>query len=269
MSVEQMARVWNLDLAPNKRLVLLAYADHADDEGDSVFPSLAKIAYKTGYSRDQVRRISKELAADNLMTRVEDARHNRGVEYRLTLERGSKLPPFRPRGGGANDPSGVGAPMPPEPPVEPSVEPPNDSSSNDSESAAASAAPSNREVSKQTKQEGVRELMERVSAATDRGAVVHSPTERERKDFGFQYDQARKDGRDRDTRLLALDYMVAKAAGEIENEPKAWCGYRTALDRVIEGWKPKTPLKAVKNPEHERMVEENERLEAELLRGIA
>lgn len=35
MSVKQMALVWDLDLPPNKRLVLLAYADHADDDGDN------------------------------------------------------------------------------------------------------------------------------------------------------------------------------------------------------------------------------------------
>jgi DNA-binding MarR family transcriptional regulator len=118
-----MGIVWELDLAPNKRLVLLAYADHADDEGANVYPSLARIAHKTGYSRDQVRRISKELAADGLMVKVQDATHNRGAEYRLHLERGSKLPPLKKRGGVANDPSGVGAPMPPEPSVEPSVTP--------------------------------------------------------------------------------------------------------------------------------------------------
>ncbi len=123
MSVKQMGMVWELDLAPNHRLVLLAYADHADECGNNIFPSLARIAHKTGYSRDQVRRISKELKDAGLMELVEQATHNRPAEYRLTLERGRRLQPLTPRGGGANDPSGVGAPVPPEPSVEPSVEP--------------------------------------------------------------------------------------------------------------------------------------------------
>ena len=28
--------------------------------------------------------------------------------------------------------------------------------------------------------------------------------------------------------------MVAKAAGEVEDTPKAWCSFRTALDRVLD-----------------------------------
>jgi hypothetical protein len=131
VSVKQMALVWELDLAPNKRLVLLAYADHADEHGNNVFPSLARIAHKTGYSRDQVRRISRELNDDQLMELVAPATSTKPAEYSLTLERGSKLPPLTPRRvgadnpspPGANDPSGVGAPVPPEPSLEPSGKP--------------------------------------------------------------------------------------------------------------------------------------------------
>lgn len=133
MSVEQMGEVWKLDLAPNKRLVLLAYADHADDDGDNVYPSLGRVAHKTGYSRDQVRRISKELAEDGLMEPVsqDDPDNNKPRRWRLTLENGTKTPPFKARRGGgnmqpptpsppgANDPPGAGAPVPPEPSVEP------------------------------------------------------------------------------------------------------------------------------------------------------
>ncbi|MDP9475442.1 MAG: helix-turn-helix domain-containing protein [Actinomycetota bacterium] len=98
MSVKQMALVWELDLAPNKRLVLLAYADHADDDGDNVFPSLARVAHKTGYSVDQVRRISRELAADGLMEKVEEGVGRGNTHrYKLTLEKGSKTPPFEPK----------------------------------------------------------------------------------------------------------------------------------------------------------------------------
>ncbi len=90
-----MAVVWKLDLPPNKKLVLLAYADHADDEGNNVFPSLPRVAHKTGYSKDQVRRISRDLRTDGLMELVQQA-HGRGhpARYRLTLEKGIKLQPF-------------------------------------------------------------------------------------------------------------------------------------------------------------------------------
>ncbi len=123
MSVKQMALVWDLDLAPNKRLVLLAYADHADDDGDNVFPSLGRVAHKTGYSVDQVRRLSRELAADGLMELAEKGVGRGNTHrYRLTLEKGSKLPAFKPKSEKvaesqekvASRPEKV-APMPPEP----------------------------------------------------------------------------------------------------------------------------------------------------------
>jgi hypothetical protein len=128
MSVKQMALVWELDLPANKKFILLAYADHADEDGEHVFPSLGRIAHKTGYSRDQVRRISKDLKDAGLMELVKDATPTQAAEYRLLLEGGGKLPPLRKRGVandpprvGANDPSRVGAPVLPEPSVEPSV----------------------------------------------------------------------------------------------------------------------------------------------------
>lgn len=139
MSVRQMAIVWGLDLQPNKRLVLLAYADHAHDDGSHVFPSLGRIAYKTGYSKDQARRISRQLVDEGLMQLVREATATHPAEYRLTLENGEDLPPFKPKNnpdkpGGlqsatppqsatprvADDPSPPGASVPPEPPVQPS-----------------------------------------------------------------------------------------------------------------------------------------------------
>lgn len=90
-----MALVWDLDLPPNKRLVLLAYADHADDDGGSVFPSLGRVAHKTGYSIDQVRRLSRDLVKDNLMEKIgEGTGRGNTHEYRLTLEKGTKLQGF-------------------------------------------------------------------------------------------------------------------------------------------------------------------------------
>ncbi len=135
MSVKQMSLAWDLDLPANQKYVLLAYADHAHDDGSHVFPSLARIAHKTGYSRDQIRRVSKELRESGLMELVREATPTHPAEYQLTLERGSNLPPLHPpRGRGANatprvanDPPGVGVQMPPEPSVrtikEPSVAP--------------------------------------------------------------------------------------------------------------------------------------------------
>lgn len=129
MSVKQMGMVWDLELRSNKKFVLLAYADHANDDGSGVFPTYRRVAHKTGYSREQVRRITRELVAEGLMEKVAEATpYGRGAEYQLCPERGVNLPPLDaergdtkiPTGGGQYDPSPRGTPMTPEPSGEPS-----------------------------------------------------------------------------------------------------------------------------------------------------
>lgn len=61
LSIMQMGPVWYTDaLAPNQRLVAMALADFADDVG-RCWPSMQRVADKTGYSRRQTSRIIKEL----------------------------------------------------------------------------------------------------------------------------------------------------------------------------------------------------------------
>lgn len=62
-----MGKVWDLDLPHNQLLVLLALADHADHEGNNVYPSLGLVAWKTGYSEQQVRRILKLLVESGIL----------------------------------------------------------------------------------------------------------------------------------------------------------------------------------------------------------
>lgn len=82
------------------------------------------------------------------------------------------------------------------------------------------------------------QLMDKVKEAKASGASIATPTDSERKTTGSMAKVAiESDGYELDTCLSALDYMVAKAAGQIEGEPKAWCGFRTALDRVDQGWR--------------------------------
>jgi hypothetical protein len=99
MSVQQMALVWGLKLPHNQAWILMAYADHADQDGDHVHPSIGKIAWKTGYSSRQVQRIVKDLEAKGLMELVRYRKGGRGVFplYRLTLEKGDKKSPFKKR----------------------------------------------------------------------------------------------------------------------------------------------------------------------------
>jgi len=61
MSVKMMGLVWDLDLEPNRKFVLLAYADHADHKGKNIFPAIQTIANKTNYHERSVQRITREL----------------------------------------------------------------------------------------------------------------------------------------------------------------------------------------------------------------
>lgn len=121
MSVKQMGQVWDLDLPPLRKLVLLALADHADHDGERIYPSVGRIAYKTGLSHRQVQYELKALRDnDNLIVLVRKG-GGRGnpSEYKLDLEKGEQLAPFNPkRVHGVRE---KGAHRAPEPSIEPST----------------------------------------------------------------------------------------------------------------------------------------------------
>jgi len=67
MSVKVMGAVWDLEIGPKEKFVLLAYADHANHEGESIYPAIASIARKTSYSERSVQRITRELENKGLL----------------------------------------------------------------------------------------------------------------------------------------------------------------------------------------------------------
>lgn len=77
MSVKIMGIVWDLDLPQNEKFVLLAYADHADHDGRNIFPAIATIAKKTGYSERSVQRTTKELEEKGYL--IADGKGPRGT----------------------------------------------------------------------------------------------------------------------------------------------------------------------------------------------
>lgn len=86
VSAKIMGRVWDLDLARPQQTVLLALADHADHEGGNVFPSVALVAWKTGYSYRQVQRILRTLEDDELIVCVVDPGDHRPAEFVIELD---------------------------------------------------------------------------------------------------------------------------------------------------------------------------------------
>lgn len=133
--------------------------------------------------------------------------------------------------------------------------------------ADASDPPEDGEEKNQPKERpgafGCRELMERVEAARGRGAKVHDPPDIA--NYG-RFFANRFKRHEVETLLFTLDFLVAKASGEVDGEPKAWCGFDTALDHVTEGgWRPKrTTERTEADLERLRAFdEETERLLAE------
>ena len=98
MSVKIMAQVWELELSHNVQSILLALADHADDDG-YCYPSVGRLAWKTGYGVRQVQRTLKYLRDGGLAVptgSVAGGRHNTTV-YKLHPSAGRQKPPFQPR----------------------------------------------------------------------------------------------------------------------------------------------------------------------------
>jgi len=109
-SVRVMAQVWELDLPEAQKFVLLAFADHANDDG-LCFPSIPRIAWKCGFSVRQVQRITAILRKVGLLSAPKGI--SRGgfsshtTHYQVCPERGDKLSPFVPGGGDKRSGHGV------------------------------------------------------------------------------------------------------------------------------------------------------------------
>ena len=70
MSIFQMSKVWTMqNLEPGEKLVLLAVADFADDEGRA-WPSIPTLAKKSSLSEDTVRRKLRKLVHAGTLTMV-------------------------------------------------------------------------------------------------------------------------------------------------------------------------------------------------------
>ena len=85
MSAKVSGAVWDLELPHNEKLVLLAMADHADHNGNNVYPSLRLIAWKTDYDERQVRRIVDILETKGVLV-VCERRLGHTTVYSINLQ---------------------------------------------------------------------------------------------------------------------------------------------------------------------------------------
>ena len=88
MSIRLMSQVWESGLNRQQKSIALAYADHAEDDGTGIYPSLNRMEYNTSYTRRSVQTITKELVDLGVLVFVGQG-YKSVNEYRMDE---SKLP---------------------------------------------------------------------------------------------------------------------------------------------------------------------------------
>jgi len=96
MSVKQMSLVWEHQFEKDEQAIMLAMADHASHLGDSIFPSVALLQWKTGYSERHIRRVISRLRKRNLLVVVRKASQHRPNEYKIDWSKAETKKAFRP-----------------------------------------------------------------------------------------------------------------------------------------------------------------------------
>ena len=91
MSIKLMSVVWELDLPPGEKLVLLALADQANDEGTHCWPSVATIAKRSGQNERTVRRALRNLETKGHLT----CNERRGTSTNYVVHPGHHAPPVK------------------------------------------------------------------------------------------------------------------------------------------------------------------------------
>jgi hypothetical protein len=93
VSAKISGKVWDADLPHAEAFVLLALADHADHNGENIYPGVGLIAWKTGYSDRQVQRIMESLIAKGIL--IPYGHHKNGqTMYKIDLSQAKKKPPY-------------------------------------------------------------------------------------------------------------------------------------------------------------------------------
>jgi hypothetical protein len=90
--------VYEYEFKHGEQAVLLAMADHAQDDGSDCYPSIGRVAWKIGYGERQVKRVIKDLRKRNILIEVAPPRQHRPTEYRINLSAATPKSPFKSRG---------------------------------------------------------------------------------------------------------------------------------------------------------------------------
>lgn len=102
-----MAKVWTIDCGEGetgraRQHILMALADHANDEG-YCYPSSAYVAWKTGYSEKQVKRIEADLVNEGIIRIAQDYTPTTPRVYQLKLDKVKSKPAYQRKPSGRGD----------------------------------------------------------------------------------------------------------------------------------------------------------------------
>ena len=119
MSLQVMSTVFHKELPPNKKWLMVALADWANDEhGFLIWASQETIASKTGFSVRNLRRLIDGILEDGLLVEVEVATNRLPAVYQIDLQKLDSLPDCQAdkmSGGGTKRPPWTGRNVPPGP----------------------------------------------------------------------------------------------------------------------------------------------------------
>ena len=90
MSLPGIEWAWRIQVSPTQKLVALALADHANEECEC-WPSLGRIAQRTGLSKTAIKEAMNALERAQLVIRNRDS--GRRTRYRLNLINGQQTRP--------------------------------------------------------------------------------------------------------------------------------------------------------------------------------
>lgn len=96
MSGFLQGQVWFRDVRGSERDVLLALADHADDDGTRIYPSMEYLAWKVGLTKRRTQQIVSSLRDRGVLIVVQEATRYEPTHYRMDL---SQVPSKAPRPG--------------------------------------------------------------------------------------------------------------------------------------------------------------------------
>ncbi|MCL6437232.1 MAG: helix-turn-helix domain-containing protein [Rubrobacteraceae bacterium] len=161
-----MVRIMHeIEVTRPQQAVLLAMAEHANDDGTNCYPSVDRIAWKAGYKPRAVEDIMRSLRQQGIIRQVAPATGSKPPEYEIHLEearrkmsfeewrerygkhRGAKNAPVHSDGRGVQSHEKTTRENAPEPSDEPSIEPSEKKrSSNDERKETAVSLPARRKV---------------------------------------------------------------------------------------------------------------------------